>query len=155
MGTSMAYSLLLLLLFFNSYSCTNVESQEEQGGGGEEEKVVIGPLAKPKEEFGFEGGMVRVWWRDECVGANVEKQRPCMMVEVSETILEEDGLMLPQYSDSNAVSYVLQGNVTCRSILLKSTNCFFLLQVFIVSCWCPLKRNYMIGFNPFLFVDLF
>ena len=124
MGTSMAYSLLLLLwlLFFNSYLCTNVELQEEQGGGGEEEKVVIGPLSKPKEEVGFEGGVVRVWWRDECVGANVEKQRLCMMVEVSETILEEDGLMLPQYSDSNAISYVLQGNATCRSILLKNTN---------------------------------
>ena len=64
------------------------------------------------------------------MGANVEKQRPCMMVEVSETILEEDGLMLPQYSDSNAISYVLQGNAisyvfqgmfTCISILLKNT----------------------------------
>ena len=130
MGTSIAYSLLLMFFLFNSYSCTNVELQEEKGGGGEDEKVFIGPLAKPMEEVGFEGGVVRVWWRDECVGANVEKQRPCMMVEVSETILEEDGLMLPQYSDSNAISYVLQGNAisyvfqgmfTCISILLKNT----------------------------------
>ena len=60
MGTSIAYSLLLMFFLFNSYSCTNVELQEEKGGGGEDEKVFIGPLAKPMEEVGFEGGVVRV-----------------------------------------------------------------------------------------------
>jgi hypothetical protein len=83
------------------------EDSEEGGEEEEEEKVVFGPFQAPLEELQFQGGVVKVWWR-----APAEDERSACR-EVSETVLAEDGLMLPQYSDSNAVSYVLEGTRSC------------------------------------------
>ena len=57
---------------------------------------------KAKEEVLFEGGSFKIWWRDVL-------QFPDVNIEVSEITFEEGGLLLPQYADSDGISYVLEG----------------------------------------------
>ena len=57
---------------------------------------------KAKEEVLFEGGSFKIWWRDIV-------QFPDVHIEVSEITFEEGGLLLPQYADSDGISYVLEG----------------------------------------------
>ena len=61
---------------------------------------------KAKEEVLFEGGSFKIWWRDVL-------QFPDVHIEVSEITFEEGGLLLPQYADSDGISYVLEGKTYC------------------------------------------
>ena len=77
-------------------------------GGRHESKLPQQVLhkMKAKEEVLFEGGSFKIWWRDVL-------QFPDVHIEVSEITFEEGGLLLPQYADSDGISYVLEGKTYC------------------------------------------
>ncbi|KAI5056177.1 hypothetical protein GOP47_0029698 [Adiantum capillus-veneris] len=119
---NLVLSLLLLLgLLTTSFASCEVsrggremeprEREEEERGRrrhrGREEKEERGypqiELGRPREQLQSEGGRLRVWSEEIDAIRNAH-------VGIAELELEENGLLVPQYSDADKIAYVLQGS---------------------------------------------
>ncbi|KAI5056179.1 hypothetical protein GOP47_0029700 [Adiantum capillus-veneris] len=118
---NLVLSLLLLLgLLTTSFASCEVsrggremeprEREEEERGRrrhrGREEKEERGypqiELGRPRKQLQSEGGRLRVWSEEIDAIRNAH-------VGIAELELEENGLLVPQYSDADKIAYVLQG----------------------------------------------
>jgi hypothetical protein len=108
----------LLLSIFAVVSCHSSQHGHGYlhgyGGEGDGSKVPqqMLPQEEAAQEIRFEGGSFKIWWRDV-------PQFPDVSIEVSEISFEEGGLLLPQYADSDCISYVLEGEYSFGNVCME------------------------------------